>query len=317
LLVHKENLDMKLVKIAVATLFSSIAVTNVASAMPSYITATNTWSQDNPNIPPLISSANNFCYLTHVVGHFVGGGEWVHVYIDSDNNWRIGGGSQQQNVAASANCLAYSNFIPEAGLFGGPAPGAVNNWTGEVSVNSGPCPNCSSSGAFGVGASVDIWQGDAAAMLSGMTGQFNGGGEIVQVDEATSPSTFNVLNVQALSPNGVGAWARALFVGVPQSGYKPKFYGSTGGPGPIGAPYSVTASSSRGIATTTVPMIPTNLGICYFTKIGGIFAGWGESATIGTVLINGKEYWNLTVTSGQPNGTFAEAQCYAFNQAEH
>jgi hypothetical protein len=311
---------MKLAKIAVATFFSSVAFTSVASAMPAYITATGTWSQDNPNIPYLVSSANNYCYLTHVVGHFVGGGEWVHVYIDSDNNWRVGGGSQQQNVAASANCLAYSNFIPEAGLFGGPAPGAVNNWTGESSASSGPCPNCSSFGsgnAFGVGASANIWQGDSAAMLSGMTGQFNGGGEIVQVEEATSPYAANVLNVQALSPNGVGAWARALFVGVPHSGYKPKFYGANGGPGPIGAPYSASTSGNGWIGTTTVTMIPAKLGICYFTKIGGIFAGWGESATIGTVSINGKEYWNLTVTSGQPNGTFAEAQCYAFNQAAH
>jgi hypothetical protein len=282
--------------------FLAIATSaSIASALtPSYLSAAAEWTQGNPDVV-LINAANNFCYLDFVTGHFVGLGEAAHVFIDGNDNWEVGGASGQQGIAAGALCVPYSTFKPEAG--------GVDNWTGETYDFSGPCSGCGGSGAFGVGASATFWQGDAAFLLEGVTGQFDGGGEQVTAEQASAPSAYNVLQSDAFSPNGVGGWGRALFVGVPQSGFSPLFYDSVSGP------YSVFAQGGGfgpGVDSTT--MIPTSEGICYFVQIGGAFAGGGEYVQIDVTTIGGVTYWNLDVQSEQDNGTSAEARCYAFNQ---
>ncbi|MGA7121527.1 MAG: hypothetical protein WBY94_15590, partial [Polyangiaceae bacterium] len=273
---------------------------STASALsPSYLSAAGSWSQGQANVV-LTSAAKNFCWLTRVTGHFVGTGEVVRVFIDANNNWEIGGASAQQGVAGSADCIPYSKFIPEAGGVAGPS------WTAEASVFTGPCPNCGGSGAFGVGASRNLWQGDAAIMLSGMTGQFLGGGESIDVQQAHAPS-LNWLDAGAFSPNGVGAWGRVLFIGVPGSDFRPLFFQDVNGP------YSLSTIPFEGLATAT--MIPTSEGFCYFVNIGGAFAGGGELVQITTVMMGGVQHWSLGVQTQQSNGTSAQARCYAFNQS--
>ena len=53
-----------------------------AHALPWYITATGSWSQDNNGTTPLASSNDSFCYLTRVTGRFYGDGERVQVFAD-------------------------------------------------------------------------------------------------------------------------------------------------------------------------------------------------------------------------------------------
>jgi hypothetical protein len=299
----------KLVSIVTGASVVVAFTSSVAHAMPRNISAQGTWSQGDTGPVPLANANTNFCYLTRVSGHYVGGGESVRVYEDSTQTWYVGGSSYQQGVTASANCIPYAAFTPE--------PGGIDNGVGFFYQNTGTDNSC---GTFGCPFSVapppeNIWQGDAAVMISGITGQFLGGGEWVGVAQATSPWAYNTFTVIAQSPNGVGAWAQALFVGRPQSGFTPSFYGPSGSGVKAGVAGVYTASASAGSPSAFTWMAPTSQSICYFTEIGGAFAGSGESVAITTAVWYGVEYWVLEVSSMQANGTFAQARCYALDQS--
>jgi hypothetical protein len=62
-------------------------------------------------------------------------------------------------------------------------------------------------------------------------------------------------------------------------------------------------------------MAPTNKAICYLSGVSGAFAGGGESVDINTVTNDAGQFWELTVTSEQSNGTAAQATCYALDQS--
>jgi hypothetical protein len=164
-----------------------------------------------------------------------------------------------------------------------------------------------------------VWQGDAALTLSGITGEFLGGGEWDEIDQATSPIAFNTFTVRAQSFNGVGGWAQGLFVGVPQSGFNPSFFGPNAGPATAANAGTYEADAGTGNFMTpsmTTVMAPTSKAICYLSKIGGAFAGGGESIQIGTTQMEGSEFWTLTVKSQQQNGTTAQARCYGLDQSK-
>jgi hypothetical protein len=304
--------------------------------MPSYVTKAATWTQDNQNIS-LADSSTNFCYLSGVTGNFVGGGEWVRVWSGDTNlggvmgtgagasgSWWVGGGSLQQGVGASAICLPYSTFKQE------PGAGSVNNWTGWASEDTGivgpfGTPTCDTAflfiplGCHEVIGQVQgaVWQGDSMVTLSGITGEFRGGGEWVEIDQATSGTAFNTFTVTAQSYNGVGAWAQPFFVGIPQSGFNPSFYGPNAGPATAANAGVFEVDSGAGFPgqSNTIAMAPTSKAICYLSKISGAFAGGGEAVQIGTTQMDGGEFWTLTVNSQQQNGTSAQARCYALDQS--
>jgi hypothetical protein len=163
--------------------------------------------------------------------------------------------------------------------------------------------------------SINAWQGDAALMISGITGQFNGGGEYVETDQAGSAWDFNQLIVAAQSPNGVGGWAQTLFVGIPQSGFNPTFFGPNAGPAISNEAGVYSASTSAGHAPAMTVMAKTSDAFCFFTRISGAFAGGGESVAIQTAIFEGVEHWTLNVSSQQNNGTSAQARCYGLNQS--
>jgi hypothetical protein len=280
-----------------------------ARALPSYIIKTGNWTQSAFTATPLIDANNNYCWLTAVSGKFVGGGESVHVFT-SNGTWLIGGSSLQTGVSGSAKCLAHIFLRTEQG-------GTI--WTNSFSANTGIVggSSCSIIGCIppvpGI-AQTNAWQGDAALMISGITGQFNGGGEAVTAEQAGNPWAFNVLFVGAQSFNGVGGWAQALFVGIPQSGFVPSFYGPNGGPLTANDAGEYSASAYPG-KPALVRMAPAEKAFCYFTEISGAFAGAGETVEIVTETVGEVEYWSLDVASGQSNGTFAKARCYAIDQS--
>lgn len=281
-----------------------------ASASPSYIIKEGTWTQTANGATPLIDANNNYCWLTGVSGKFVGDGESIKVYT-TNGTWMIGGSSQQTGVSGWAHCLAHIFLRTEQG---------ASFWTGSFSANTGPVDGRSCFLFFECVPQIDgfvyqnAWQGDAALMVSGITGQFNGGGEIVATEQAGNPWDYNVFHLNAGSPNGVGGWAEAFFVGIPQSGFVPAFYGPSGGPLTANDAGEYTAAAYPN-NPAVVRMAPTEKAFCYFTEISGAFAGSGERAQIVTEVAGGVEYWSLYVTSGQSNGTFANARCYAIDQS--
>jgi hypothetical protein len=275
---------------AAATLGASSA--NAAPAPP-IVYPVGYWLQGDVSATRLADTTNYFCYLTYVTGRYAGGGESVHVYA-SDGYWYVGGSSAQQGVEAGATCVDYAAFLPESGAV---------NWTQSFG-EYWPDPT-------GWPMTINTWLGDSALMLSGITGEFNGGGETVTAGQAGSAAAYNVLSTTAGSTNGAGGWAQTLFLGIPNSGFEPSFYGPYGGPTTANAAGEYIASSGAGKNQGVVPMVSALDGICYFTEIGGAFGGTGESVSIDRE----NNVWVLRVSSQQPNGTFAHARCYAFNQS--
>jgi len=258
------------------------------------------------DLETLTSESNTFCYLAGVSGAFVGGGEAVEVFPGSQGSWQASVQSQQGGAEATVNCVAISAFQTEVG---GPSNVGSVFWYGTNSQNTGP------SGGF-AWVTGTMWQGDSVAMVSGITGQFDGGGEFVEVSQATTASAYNQINVQAESPNGVGGWEQALFLGKPGTGFLPTFYGPNGSATTAANAGIYTASASAGSQPAAIVMAPTDAAVCFLTKIGGAFAGGGERVQIGTDtwIGDGLQHWFLDVWSQQPNGTSASAICYALDQ---
>lgn len=63
------------------------------------------WTQGSPT-KALGQEANQVCFLTRVTGRFEGRGESVHVYV-ANGSWYLGGSSGQNEVGASAVCVAW------------------------------------------------------------------------------------------------------------------------------------------------------------------------------------------------------------------
>ena len=298
------------------------------AALPSYITNEKVWLQGTP-IQGMGDAGTNFCYLTHVSGKFVGAGEWVRVWSGDPGQgdasgvgigpspgttWWVGGSSQQANGGEQANsmCIAYSSFVKESA--------SSVDWTGWLSETTGALDyvnptNCGNCFIASVGGTFNVWQGDAAVTLSGVSGQFQGGGEYIQIAQAGNGTAFNTATLHAESYNGISGWVQGLFVGVPQSGFNPSFYGPNAGPAQAVAAGTYTASASALFPTKTVVMAPTNKAICYLSGISGAFFGGGESVDINTVQNDAGQFWELTVNSQQDAGTAARATCYALDQS--
>lgn len=106
------------------------------------------WAQGDPTVT-IGPAPGMACYLTSVTGHFQGGGELVLVTVDpADNQWKLGGTSQQEGVAATARC------VPASGI------AIRTQGQGNQPRDLGPNPD-----------------GGQICALSRMTGHFEGGGE--------------------------------------------------------------------------------------------------------------------------------------------
>jgi hypothetical protein len=311
------------ISMSVGLLCASVLTATAARADPWYIMDTDSWSQslDNTTPTPLLDWSNNYCYLTRVSGRYAGDGESVQVYRDG-SLWYVRGSSHQRDVTATAKCFTYTALKPIPSgcqlLLGNCGPGSIYIG-GPFSINTGgEITGCDSFGdctSFPPPpATENTWNGDAATILSGITGEFNGGGERVEIDQAGNPSGFNTFSARAGSFNGVGGWAETLFVGFPGTGFVPAFYGPNGqnvSANPAGV-YS--ASTSAGHPAAVVEMAFTSEAFCYFTAIGGAFNGDGEYVQITAQPYPDGEHWVLEVGSGQSNGTSAMARCYALDQ---
>ncbi len=113
-------------------------------------------------------------------------------------------------------------------------------------------------------------------------------------------------------PNGVAGWAGTFFVGIPESGFNPSFYGPSAGPAPASQAGSYGVQVSAGSPPKMKTMANANKAICYFSFIAGAFRGGGEYAEM---YVNGEGNWVLEVASEQDDGTEAGATCYAFDQS--
>jgi hypothetical protein len=85
---------------------AAVPLDSTAQALTS-ITAEWAWSQGQAPVD-MGTASNQFCFLTHIQGHFQGGGEMVRVF-EENGRVKLGGTSAQTGVAARARCLPLSS----------------------------------------------------------------------------------------------------------------------------------------------------------------------------------------------------------------
>ena len=220
-------------------------------------------------------AATHVCVLTNVQGKFAGGGEYVRVQI-SGSNWVMRGGSKQSGVGGEAHCFAKSAFLANG----------TARWISPEFIAVDSKSSCA-------GNSVHAWWGDAATMLSGTSGEYEGGGERSKVVQ--SPGAFTPSAVAAESCQG---WhetrAYSFFAGQPHVGQLARFYGGE---------YSATlVASDVNTSLREVRMAPVGEAMCYLTYVGGDFGGGAERVRIYQKTSNGIPYWYLQVTAGKLSG---------------
>jgi hypothetical protein len=105
----------------------NINASAVCVAQP--LTHSKTWNKGGQ---PVKLRNGGTCFLTRVMGKFVGGGEQVKVYQDAVGDWFVYGGTQSDgNISATAGCIANTQL----GTF--PVWGAAP-WSLNVVLDSTP-----------------------------------------------------------------------------------------------------------------------------------------------------------------------------------
>jgi hypothetical protein len=195
-------------------------------------------------------SANRACFLLSVTGKFKGGGERIQIHIDGNKQWVLDGSSLQtteQPVAATVGCLD--------------APKLSNEfvWSqGQPSQNLGPMQDAN------------------LCFLTSMTGDFEGGGESIQVAGDGVSWQLGGRSQQL----GVAATARCI------------------------------PARSASFSSWSQGEIPTDMGglagrVCFLNAVTGHFEGDGESLSIQPA----GDRWQLSGTSLQ-QAVSGTAECF-------
>jgi len=285
------------------TIFAAILLLSSVSAEAQFFEGPFTWSQGEQI--KFLKSGNDFvCVLTRVTGHFQGGGEQVLLSLEQSgvanaageaSTWILGGSSLQKGVSAAAYCFRKDKFLS----------------SGTARWNSERFATNAKSGASCVTSSTEAWWGDAATYLSGMTGNFAGGGESIRIDQSSAGFTPSLLVAKSCQPF-LGGYAQAFFSGTPHTGTVAQFWGPSGkGAASVAGEYTVSATSLNPSKVSSIRMAPVSEAMCYFTRIGGKFRGGGEYVEIvPETNRQGLTVWVLRAQSLQSDGVSAGARCY-------
>jgi hypothetical protein len=247
-------------------------------------------------------SSSHFCVLTRAAGNFRGI-ETVRVFDQSDGFWYLGDQGPKA-VQASAFCFRLS-------AFSGPSPTA-KFWDGNDDDANGAqlvfapwsATDWNPNNEF-TRNTIDLYQGDAASMLSGISGVWNGDREFAEIAQSNDPWGFSKLSVGTATDDWTTGYASSLFVGVAQSGHVAKFIGPNGIVGDAGTSREFVAR-----AGSSVFMAPANQAMCYFTRLSGTFQSTAHLAEITLARdASGVERWRL-----RSNISEARARCYKLDQ---
>ena len=209
------------------------------------------------NSTPIGQSVGRACGLSEVSGKFKGGGEAARIAIDANENWSLSVTSgQDQQTSAQAVCFDELSTGPEF------------SWTqGQPTVVIGP-------------------SGGMACFLTGITGHFQGSGEVVQVSVDPSDNMWKLGGTSG--ETGVSATARC----VPASGIEIFGQGQNNPPRDLGPGPGPGTTSGR---------------ICAISRMTGHFEGGGENIFLTPGPAGGD--WTFTIVSGQ-NDVAGSATCF-------
>jgi hypothetical protein len=239
-----------------------------------------TWSYpQSPNPIWMWPESTHVCVLTRIAGKFRGR-ESVKLEVKRDpadgvNKWHLSGTGTtsifyNSALSATARCFNKKDFvatIPSAG-FSTTGFDALAWPTGDG--DNTVCRSASVNAAFG----------DAFTSLAGLSGNLLGSGEFIRIEQASSWSLPNTVNVNACAAedltNPVHGYANAFRLDsfAPQNA---RFWGPNGkgtaSQAGVFAPFALadeTRAHSIGV--------PTEQAMCALVAIGGRMSGLGEYA---------------------------------------
>ena len=277
---------------ATAVIGASMGISHADPAWPS---GPFTWEQGQGAVH--ISAAQTgerpICVLTRVTGKFRGGGEAVRLERLPNGDYTLHGSSQQEGLGAQAYCFSASQI-----------QGTNNSvWdvhdivTGWVKSGSGSCEDAPVSRKV-------MPNGKWFSLISGMSGEFKGGGEYIQVNQSRSLEEHSEFSAHSCADDGyVRGWAMSFYVGdmskVLFDG--PEFVVNDG-------------AQAQNSTPNSLPMAPVDSSICGFTFISGQFDGGGEYVEIRPL----RGRWQLTAkasNSANDPTVFARAHCFRRDQS--
>lgn len=159
---------------------------------------------------------------------------------------------------------------------------------------------------------AQLWWGDAASYVSGIRGEFAGGGERVKILQSTSARQSSFLDAKTRASELHG-YALSYFAGVPDSGKLVKLYGYRDGSwvkGNVSSSglYEFDVGTTAGFSSYWLP--PRDKAFCYITNVSGNFDGGGERLQI---TVNGNN-WFLSTQSGGGKYMSGSVRCMAYDQ---
>lgn len=248
------------------------------------------------------------CFLTTVSGNLAGGADGVAVHrnllplSDGDRGYR----RVTDDLSAYWNLASYlidaknslygeATCVPLANFYG--EPGMVTMQSGHGwGLAESRWPGCSET------AHADMWYGDAVSYVSGLAGNFEGGGELAEIitGEPDTPSVLRVRTENCGEVDTVEAIAYSLFVGKP-------------GESVTWRTQQVKLDAGKN-SRKEQRLMRTTDGVCYFTRISGNFDGGGERARIYPQIDeSGTEWWMLEAKA-EGGSAYSTAECIFYNQ---
>jgi hypothetical protein len=158
----------------------------------------------------------------------------------------------------------------------------------------------------------DMWWGDAASFVSGIRGEFAGGGEHVKIFQSTSATKSSTIEGRTLASELQGDGS-SYFVGVPDSGRLVKLYGYRDGSWVRGnvssaGTFEYNVGTTAGFSSYWLP--PRDKAFCYITNVSGNFDGGGERLQI---TVNGGQ-WFVSAQAAANKFVAGSVRCMAYDQ---
>lgn len=208
---------------------------------------------------------------------------------DTGPTWKLGGCQLEPNsLSAEATCVPGSNFSTDPG---GVVAGSNVFMTEMAGLNR--CPETQT---------ADMWPGMAVAFLSGVVGQFEGGGEVLKIISASSsaaPARVSAETHYCDRPLVDGS-GYSLFVGIPDGRHTTK------------RSYATSVSTASGAKTKK--LATTREALCYLTKVSGDLDGAPERVRIYPEIDSwGTEWWMINVNADR-GSVYATAECVRYSQ---
>jgi hypothetical protein len=259
--------------------------------------ATSTYQWDT--FPSNVPVQDKLCVISGFYGQFSHPNHYFELYGSDANYWLRQDSAYLGEADAgrgSVTCVRHSSFLADAGGVHWLSPWVsvgvdTDLWTLDDS---------------------NLWWGSAASFVSGISGEFAGGGEYVKVFQSTSATKPSILQgrTEASELDGGG---HSYFVGVPQSGKLVKLFGYRNGSWVRGTvssagTFEYNVGTTAGFSSYWLP--PRDKAFCYITNVSGNFDGGGERLQI---TVNGSQWF---VKAQSVGGKFlaGSVRCMAYDQ---